>query len=44
MQALVEIYPQYGLWLATGEVAPEIGQSSPDYDEANEKLPEPNAG
>lgn len=44
MQALIALYPQYGLWLSTGNVAPEIGQTSPAYDEANEKLHGQNVG
>lgn len=36
--ALVEIYPQYALWLASGKIHPECGQTSPDYDIANSKL------
>lgn len=44
MQALIELFPQYGYWLATGKIDPEKGETSPDYDEANEKLDEQNAG
>ena len=44
VQELVSIFPSYALWLTTGNIAPEIGQTSPSYDEANEKLTEPNAG
>lgn len=44
MQALIELYPEYALWLGTGNIAPEAGQTSPAYDEANKKLPEQNAG
>ncbi|MHA6494714.1 hypothetical protein ACX0MV_15925 [Pseudomonas borbori] len=41
---LVKMYPQYALWLASGNTAPEVGQTSPQYDEANSKLASPNAG
>jgi hypothetical protein len=41
---LVNIYPNYALWLASGQIAPEIGQTSPDYDAVNEKLAEPKTG
>ncbi|MCY1557761.1 hypothetical protein D9M68_946370 [compost metagenome] len=41
---LVKMYPQYALWLASGEVAPESGQTSPAYDEAHSNLVAPNAG
>lgn len=44
ISAVVEIFPSYALWLVSGNIAPEIGQTSPEYDEANEKLDEPNAG
>ena len=44
VQELVKLFPNYALWLTTGTVAPEIGQTSPAYDEANEKLMEPSAG
>ncbi|WP_165665327.1 hypothetical protein [Metapseudomonas otitidis] len=32
MTALVQLYPQYALWLASGEIIPEKGQTSPAYD------------
>lgn len=41
---LMSLYPQYALWVGTGEVKPEIGQTSPMYDEANTKLEEPKTG
>lgn len=41
---LVKMYPQYALWLASGNTAPEIGQTSPDYDTAQSNLPTQNAG
>jgi hypothetical protein len=41
---LVKMYPQYALWLASGNTAPEIGQTSPDYDAAQSNLPTQNAG
>lgn len=44
IDVLVQVYPQYALWLASGQIAPEIGQTSPDYDEANVKLAEPKTG
>nr|WP_118131449.1 DNA-binding protein [Halopseudomonas gallaeciensis] len=44
IDVLVSVYPQYALWLVTGNTAPEIGQTSPDYDEANSKLPTHHAG
>ena len=44
IEVLVDLYPQYALWLASGQIAPEIGQTSPDYDEANRNLSQPSAG
>lgn len=44
IDVLVNIYPHYALWLASGKIAPEIGQTSPDYDAVNDKLAEPNTG
>jgi len=44
LEVLVSLYPQYALWIASGEVAPECGQTSPDYDEANRNLTNQNAG
>ncbi|NQD78694.1 DNA-binding protein [Pseudomonas sp. CrR14] len=44
LDVLVKIYPQYALWLASGQVAPEAGQTSPDYDEANRNLSQHDAG
>ncbi|WP_440467398.1 helix-turn-helix domain-containing protein [Pseudomonas sp. YH-1] len=42
--AIAEVYPQYRWWLITGEVMPEAGQTSPEYDQAHSKLPNKNAG
>ncbi|WP_082996221.1 MULTISPECIES: hypothetical protein [unclassified Pseudomonas] len=44
IEVLVKIYPQYALWIASGQIAPECGQTSPEYDEANRNLPNQNAG
>lgn len=44
IDVLVEIFPQYALWLASGKTSPEIGQTSPEYDEAHSNLPNQNAG
>lgn len=34
IDVLVRIYPQYALWLASGQIAPDCGQTSPEYEEA----------
>lgn len=44
IEAVVAIFPHYALWLVTGEIAPESGQTSPEYDEAHRNLAEQNAG
>lgn len=44
IDVLVNIYPHYALWLASGQIAPEIGQTSPEYDEANRNLSQHKAG
>jgi hypothetical protein len=38
LDVLVKIYPQYALWLASGEINPSSGQTSPEYDEAHSNL------
>lgn len=38
IEAIIKLYPQYALWIASGEIAPEVGQTSPEYDEVNSKL------
>lgn len=42
--ALVNLYPEYALWLSSGVIAPECGQTSPEYDEAHSNLSKPHAG
>ena len=44
IDVLVKIYPTYALWLASGEIAPECGQTSPEYDAANSNLSNHGAG
>lgn len=44
IEVLVKMFPQYSMWLASGQIVPEVGQTSPDYDEANRNLSQPNAG
>ena len=41
---LTRLFPQYALWLASGAIAPEAGQTSPEYDEANRNLTSQNVG
>lgn len=38
IEAVVKIFPEYSLWLVSGVIAPEIGQKTPEYDEAKSKL------
>lgn len=44
IEAIVKLFPQYALWVVSGEVAPEAGQTSPDYDKADSNLSNQNAG
>ncbi|WP_090937489.1 hypothetical protein [Azotobacter beijerinckii] len=44
VDVLGQLYPRYRWWIISGEIAPEMGQTSPDYDEANRNLPSQNAG
>lgn len=44
IEVLGKSFPRYRWWLITGEVMPDIGQTSPDYDEANRNLTNPNVG
>lgn len=44
LEVLQAVFPQYRLWLISGEVMPESGQTSPDFDEANRNLTGQNAG
>lgn len=44
VEELSRLFPAYRWWLISGEIAPEIGQTSPEYDEANRNLPDQNAG
>jgi len=38
LEVLRKMYPQYALWLISGEVQPDCGQTSPEYDQVNSKL------
>lgn len=33
VEILSKVYPQYAYWLTTGQIMPEVGQTSPEYDE-----------
>ena len=44
VDVLVRAFPQYALWIASGRVIPESGQTSPEYDEANRNLTSQSAG
>lgn len=35
IEAMANITPEYALWLVSGKIAPECGQTSPEYDQAN---------
>lgn len=38
LEVLQKLFPHYALWLISGKIAPEVGQTSPEYDEVNSKL------
>lgn len=44
IEILGKVFPKYRWWLMTGEVMPEAGQTSPDYEEAHRNLTNHNAG
>ena len=44
IEAIVKLFPQYALWVVSGEIAPNAGQISPDYTEVDSNLPNQNAG
>jgi len=44
IEILGRVFPCYRWRLITGDVLPENAQTSPDYDEANRNLANPNAG
>ncbi|MDU9414995.1 DNA-binding protein [Pseudomonas sp. zfem005] len=44
IEAVVKLFPQYALWLVSGEVIPESGQVSPEYEKVNRNLSNQNAG
>lgn len=44
IEAVVKLYPQFALWIVSGNIAPESGQTSPEYDEANRSLNNQSAG
>lgn len=44
VEVLVKLFPSYALWIASGQVAPESGQTSPEYDQANSNLSNQNVG
>lgn len=44
IKVIVDIAPEYALWLVSGEIVPESGQTSSEYDEANRNLANQNSG
>jgi len=33
IEAVVKVFPQYSYWLVTGQIIPDAGQVSPEYEE-----------
>lgn len=44
IEAIAKVFPQYRWWMLTGEIMPDKGQVSPEYEEANRNLPNQSAG
>lgn len=44
IKVIVDIAPEYALWLVSGKIAPECGQTSPEYDEASRNVLDQSAG
>jgi len=44
IEAMANITPEYAFWLVSGRIAPESGQTSPEFDEANRNLTSQSAG
>ncbi|WP_081729469.1 MULTISPECIES: helix-turn-helix domain-containing protein [unclassified Pseudomonas] len=44
IEAVAKVFPQYRWWMLTGELMPDKGQISPEYEEANRNLHSQNAG
>ncbi|MCW8156577.1 XRE family transcriptional regulator [Stutzerimonas stutzeri] len=44
IEAIVKLYPQFALWIVSGRVHPECGQTSPEYEAAHSNLSNQNAG
>lgn len=38
IQAICNVWPEYTLWLMTNQIAPEIGQISPELEETRRQL------
>ena len=43
-EAIAKLYPEYSMWLISGNIIPEAGQVSPEYEEANSKLKQQGQG
>lgn len=41
--AIAKVFPQFRWWLLTGEVMPEVGQTSPDYESEKRNTSKKNA-
>jgi hypothetical protein len=44
IEAVVKLFPQFALWVVSGQIAPEAGQISPDYEVVDSNLPDQSAG
>lgn len=37
IEEVIKLFPQYAYWITTGEILPEAGQVSPEYEELTQK-------
>jgi len=44
IEAVVKLYPQFALWIVSGNIHPECGQTSPEYESAHSNLSNRSAG
>lgn len=44
IEAIVKLFPQFALWVVSGQIAPEAGQICPGSAEVDSELPDQNEG
>lgn len=38
IEAIAKLFPQYALWIVSGQIEPVVGQISPDFTEADKRI------